>query len=45
MSGARELDDVFDELDVLLKNADVGSELAGRGVNISLALTLSLIHI
>jgi hypothetical protein len=40
MSGAREIDDVFDELDVLLKNADVGAELAARGINVSLALTL-----
>jgi hypothetical protein len=40
MSGAREIDDVFDELDVLLKNADVGAELAERGINVSLALTL-----
>jgi len=40
MSGAREIDDVFDELDVLLKNADVGAELAAQGINVSLALTL-----
>ncbi len=37
-----ELDEVLDELDVLLKNADVASELAQKGVNISLALTLAL---
>ena len=36
-----ELDDLFDELDQLLKNADVESELAARGVNVSLALTLA----
>jgi hypothetical protein len=36
-----ELDDVFDELDVLLKNPDVGAELAAVGVNISLAMTLA----
>ena len=35
----REIDDVLDDLDTLLKNNDVGSELASRGVNISLALT------
>jgi hypothetical protein len=36
-----ELDNVFDELDVLLKNPDVGAELADAGVNISLAMTLA----
>jgi hypothetical protein len=36
-----ELDDVFDELDVLLKNPDVGAELAEKGVNTSLAMTLA----
>ena len=41
-TAAAELDDVFDELDVLLKNSEVGAELAGRGVNVSLALTLAL---
>ena len=35
----REIDDVLDDLDTLLKNNDVGAELAERGVNISLALT------
>ena len=35
----RELMDVMDDLDTLLKNNEVGSELAGRGVNISLAMT------
>ncbi|HEU4539370.1 MAG TPA: hypothetical protein VFS00_34865 [Polyangiaceae bacterium] len=37
--GLRELDDVFDDLDTLLKNNDVGSALAARGVNVALALT------
>jgi glutathione S-transferase len=37
--GLRELDEVLDDLDALLKNNDVGSALATRGVNISLALT------
>ncbi|MGD0524414.1 MAG: hypothetical protein ABSE49_04695 [Polyangiaceae bacterium] len=37
----RELDDVFEELDALLKNPDVGAELADRGVNVSLAMTLA----
>ena len=41
MSGVNELDDVFDELETLLKNPDVGAELAARGVNISLAMTLA----
>jgi len=40
MSGTGEIDDVFDELDALLKNADVGADLAERGVNVSLAMTL-----
>ncbi len=35
----REIDDVFDDLETLLKNNDVGAALAERGVNISLALT------
>ncbi len=35
----REIDDVLDDLDTLLKNNDVGTELAALGVNISLALT------
>ncbi|HEX3344231.1 MAG TPA: hypothetical protein VHS09_06645 [Polyangiaceae bacterium] len=37
----RELEDVFEELDTLLKNPDVGAELAGKGVNVSLAMTLA----
>jgi hypothetical protein len=36
-----ELDEVFDELEMLLKNPDVGAELAGSGVNVSLAITLA----
>jgi hypothetical protein len=36
-----ELDEVFDELDVLLKNPDVESDLAAVGVNVSLAMTLA----
>lgn len=36
-----ELDDALDDLEVLLKNPDVGEELADRGVNVSLALTLT----
>jgi hypothetical protein len=36
-----ELDDVFDELDTLLKNPDVGAELTAAGVNTSLAMTLA----
>jgi hypothetical protein len=35
----REIDDVLDDLDTLLKNNEVGSELSTLGVNISLALT------
>ncbi|MEO6419260.1 MAG: hypothetical protein ABIP39_07635 [Polyangiaceae bacterium] len=33
-----ELEDVFDELDVLLKNPEVGAALAEKGVNVSLAM-------
>jgi hypothetical protein len=36
-----EIDDVFDELDQLLKNADIGAVLADKGVNVSLAMTLA----
>ena len=35
---AAEIDDLFDELDTLLKNAEVGGELADKGVNVSLAI-------
>lgn len=34
-----ELDDLFDELDQLLKNPDAGAALADSGVNVSLAMT------
>ena len=34
----KELRDVFEDLDTLLKNPEVGSELAARGVNVSLAI-------
>lgn len=37
--GLKELDEVFDDLEDLLKNPDVGGALAERGVNTSLALT------
>ena len=33
-----EIDDIFDELDTLLKSAEAGAELADRGVNVSLAM-------
>jgi hypothetical protein len=35
----RELNEVMDDLETLLKNNDAGAELAHRGVNIALALT------
>ncbi len=35
----RELADVFEDLEALLKNNEVGAELTEGGVNISLALT------
>lgn len=34
----KELREVFEDLDTLLKNPEVGGELAGRGVNVSLAI-------
>lgn len=34
----KELDEVFEDLVALLKNPDVGAELAARGVNVSLAI-------
>jgi len=40
-SATAELEDVFEELDVLLKNPEVGADLADRGVNVSLAMTLA----
>jgi hypothetical protein len=33
-----EITDLLSELETLLKNPDVGAELAGQGVNVSLAL-------
>lgn len=35
----RELEDVFEDLETLLKHNEVGAELAARKVNIALALT------
>ena len=40
-SALAELDEVFDELDVLLKSSELGAELAEKGVNVSLAMTLA----
>jgi hypothetical protein len=37
--GLRELEEVLNDLDALLKNGDVCAALAARGVNMSLALT------
>ena len=34
----KELDEVFEDLVTLLKNAEVGAELTKRGVNVSLAI-------
>jgi hypothetical protein len=36
-----EVDDLFAELETLLKNPDVGAALAERGVNVSLAMLAS----
>ncbi|MDP9037487.1 MAG: hypothetical protein M3O50_22045 [Myxococcota bacterium] len=40
-SRPNELDEIFRQLDVLLKNPEVGADLAERGVNVSLAMTLA----
>jgi hypothetical protein len=40
-SATAELEELFQELDVLLKNPEAGAELADRGVNVSLAMTLA----
>lgn len=34
----KELEDVFEDLDTLLKNPEVGAELTANGVNTSLAI-------
>ena len=34
----RELREVFEDLDTLLKNPDVGAALTSRGINVSLAI-------
>jgi hypothetical protein len=36
--GMKELREVFEDLDALLKNPEVGTELAAKGVNVSLAI-------
>lgn len=36
-----EVDDLFSDLETLLKNPDVGAALAGLGVNVSLAMLAS----
>ena len=41
MTKSAEIDDLFDELETLLKNQEAGAELAERGVNVSLAMTLA----
>jgi hypothetical protein len=40
-SGEKELDELMDELDSLLKNPDVGAQLTSRGINTSLALLVA----
>jgi hypothetical protein len=37
----KELGELLDELDTLLKNPDVGALLTGRGINTSLALLVA----
>jgi hypothetical protein len=39
--GTAELDELLTELDQLLKTSEVGAELAEKGVNVSLALTIA----
>jgi hypothetical protein len=38
---AAEFEDLFAELDSLLKDPEAGADLADRGVNVSLAMTLA----
>jgi hypothetical protein len=40
-TGTAEIDDLLAELDQVLKSPDVGAELAEKGVNVSLALTIA----
>jgi hypothetical protein len=40
-SGERELEELMDELDTLLKNPDLGAVLTARGINTSLALLVA----
>ncbi len=37
----KELDELLDELDMLLKNSDLGARLTARGINTSLALLVA----
>ncbi|HEX9294788.1 MAG TPA: hypothetical protein VF881_03110 [Polyangiaceae bacterium] len=37
----KELDELLDELDILLKNSDLGARLTARGINTSLALLVA----
>jgi hypothetical protein len=41
LTKAAEIEDLFDELETLLKDPEAGAELAKRGVNVSLAITLA----
>ncbi len=36
---SKEIDDVLDDLDTLLKSSEAGAELADKGINVSLAMT------
>jgi hypothetical protein len=40
-SADKELDELMEELDTLLKNPDVGATLTARGINTSLALLVA----
>jgi hypothetical protein len=40
-SADKELDELMEELDTLLKNPDVGARLTARGINTSLALLVA----
>jgi len=40
-SADKELSELLDELDALLKNPDVGELLTGRGINTSLAILVA----
>jgi hypothetical protein len=41
LAGLKQLEDLLDELQGLLKNPEVGAQLAELGVNVSIAMTVA----